>query len=85
MINGVEVLTSEMVRTSPESDALIFVGPFLQVSSQFYFIILPTALKINLVGELLFVLQVLFYLVWLLVKCLKMFSFQLMKKDIWYN
>ena len=26
MINGVEVLTSEMVRTSPESDALIFVG-----------------------------------------------------------
>lgn len=29
MINGVEVLTSEMVRTSPESEALIFVGgPF---------------------------------------------------------
>ena len=26
MINGVEVLTSEMVRTSPESDELIFVG-----------------------------------------------------------
>ena len=26
MIDGVEVLTSEMVRTSPESDALFFVG-----------------------------------------------------------
>ena len=26
MINGVEVLTSEMVRTSPESEGLIFVG-----------------------------------------------------------
>ena len=26
MINGVEVLTSEIVRTSPESDVLIFVG-----------------------------------------------------------
>ena len=29
MIDGVEVLTSEMVRTSPESDALIFVGGVL--------------------------------------------------------
>jgi hypothetical protein len=26
MINGIEVLTSEMVRTSPEFDELIFVG-----------------------------------------------------------
>ena len=26
MIDGAEILTSEMVRTSPESDALIFVG-----------------------------------------------------------
>ena len=29
MIDGVEVLTSEMVRISPESDALIFVGVLL--------------------------------------------------------
>lgn len=29
MINGIEVLTSEMVRTSPESDELIFVGILL--------------------------------------------------------
>lgn len=29
MIKGVEVLTSEMVRTSPEFDALIFVGVLL--------------------------------------------------------
>lgn len=45
MIDGVEVLTSEMVRTSPESDALIFVGgsPFYQrerkrIKMKFYWV-----------------------------------------------